>query len=89
MDRRKFLKTAAAATVVTSLSDKVALGTDFPSIPYDYATQLRAIAGWASQDDRLRTKSGSPTSATECSRPGPLPNAGSPNPCSRLWSRPK
>jgi predicted aldo/keto reductase-like oxidoreductase len=31
MDRRKFLKTAAAATVVTSLTDKVALGTDsFP-----------------------------------------------------------
>ena len=32
--------------------DRIALGTDFPSIPYDYATQLRAIAGWAS-DDRL------------------------------------
>ncbi|MFI7680835.1 amidohydrolase family protein [Actinophytocola sp. NPDC049390] len=33
--------------------DRVALGTDFPSIPYDYATQLRAIAGWAAEDDRL------------------------------------
>ena len=33
--------------------DRVALGTDFPSIPYDYATQLRAIAGWAAADDRL------------------------------------
>lgn len=33
--------------------DRVALGTDFPSIPYAYATQLRAIAGWAAQDDRL------------------------------------
>jgi uncharacterized protein len=32
MDRREFLKTAAAATVVTSLSDKVALGAD--SFPY-------------------------------------------------------
>jgi predicted aldo/keto reductase-like oxidoreductase len=32
MDRREFLKTAAAATVVTSLTDKVALGSD--SIPY-------------------------------------------------------
>lgn len=32
---------------------RVALGTDFPSIPYDYATQLRAIAGWAASDDRL------------------------------------
>ena len=32
---------------------RVALGTDFPSIPYDYATQLRVIAGWAAADDRL------------------------------------
>ncbi len=32
MDRRDFLKTAAAATVLTSLSDKVALGAD--SFPY-------------------------------------------------------
>lgn len=32
---------------------RIALGTDFPSIPYDYATQLRAIAGWAAADDRL------------------------------------
>lgn len=32
---------------------RVALGTDFPNIPYDYATQLRAIAGWAAADDRL------------------------------------
>ena len=34
-------------------ADRVALGTDFPNIPYDYATQLRAIAGWAAADDRL------------------------------------
>jgi hypothetical protein len=33
--------------------DRVALGTDFPSIPYDYATQLAAIARWAAADDRL------------------------------------
>jgi predicted aldo/keto reductase-like oxidoreductase len=32
MDRREFLKTAAAATVVTSLSDTVAIGAD--SLPY-------------------------------------------------------
>jgi predicted aldo/keto reductase-like oxidoreductase len=32
MDRRKFIQTAAAATVVTSLSDKIALGAD--SFPY-------------------------------------------------------
>jgi predicted TIM-barrel fold metal-dependent hydrolase len=34
-------------------ADRIALGTDFPSIPYDYATQLRAIATWANADDRL------------------------------------
>lgn len=34
-------------------ADRVALGTDFPSIPYDYATQLAAIARWAAADDRL------------------------------------
>lgn len=34
-------------------ADRIALGTDFPSIPYDYATQLRAIAGWAASDERL------------------------------------
>lgn len=27
--------------------DRIALGTDFPSIPYPYAEQLRAIADWA------------------------------------------
>ena len=32
---------------------RIALGTDFPNIPYDYATQLRAIAGWADADERL------------------------------------
>ena len=34
-------------------ADRIALGTDFPNIPYDYATQLRAIAGWAAADARL------------------------------------
>lgn len=33
--------------------DRVALGTDFPSIPHEYATQLRVIARWAAADDRL------------------------------------
>jgi predicted TIM-barrel fold metal-dependent hydrolase len=33
--------------------DRVALGSDFPNIPYDYAEQIRAIAGWAASDDRL------------------------------------
>lgn len=41
----------AARLVV--VADRVALGTDFPNIPYPYATQLRAIAGWAAADDRL------------------------------------
>jgi hypothetical protein len=41
------------AARLAGIADRVALGTDFPSIPYDYATQLRVIAGWASQDDRL------------------------------------
>lgn len=33
--------------------DRIVLGTDFPNIPYDYATQLRVIADWAAADDRL------------------------------------
>ncbi|MFD2420411.1 amidohydrolase family protein [Amycolatopsis pigmentata] len=37
---------------LVTIADRVALGTDFPNIPYPYATQLRAIAGWA-DDDRL------------------------------------
>jgi uncharacterized protein len=38
---------------LAGIADRVALGTDFPSIPYDYATQLRAIVSWADADDRL------------------------------------
>jgi predicted TIM-barrel fold metal-dependent hydrolase len=38
---------------LVGVADRVALGTDFPSIPYPYATQLAAIAGWAGADDRL------------------------------------
>ncbi|MGH3669586.1 MAG: amidohydrolase family protein, partial [Pseudonocardiaceae bacterium] len=30
---------------LADVADLVVLGTDFPNIPYDYATQLRAIAG--------------------------------------------
>lgn len=41
------------AARLAGVADRVALGTDFPSIPYDYATQLAAIAGWAAEDDRL------------------------------------
>ncbi|WP_245782621.1 amidohydrolase family protein [Actinokineospora terrae] len=32
---------------LADLDDRVVLGTDFPSIPYPYAEQLRAISGWA------------------------------------------
>ncbi|GLZ41627.1 amidohydrolase family protein [Actinokineospora sp. NBRC 105648] len=32
---------------LADLGDRIVLGTDFPSIPYAYAEQLRAIAGWA------------------------------------------
>jgi len=41
------------AARLTEHADRIALGTDFPNIPYDYATQLRAIAGWAAADGRL------------------------------------
>ncbi|MEU6133220.1 amidohydrolase family protein [Saccharopolyspora sp. NPDC047091] len=33
--------------------DRVVLGTDYPNIPYPYAEQLAAIAGWAAADERL------------------------------------
>lgn len=38
---------------LAAIPGRVALGTDFPNIPYDYATQIRAIAEWADADDRL------------------------------------
>ncbi|MGH3906937.1 MAG: amidohydrolase family protein [Pseudonocardiaceae bacterium] len=38
---------------LADVADRVVLGTDFPNIPYDYATQLRAITSWAAADDRL------------------------------------
>jgi hypothetical protein len=38
---------------LAGIADRVVLGTDFPSIPYPYAEQLAAIAGWAAADDRL------------------------------------
>jgi len=41
------------AARLTEHADRIALGTDFPNIPYDYSTQLRAIAGWAAADERL------------------------------------
>lgn len=41
------------AARLVGITDRIVLGTDFPNIPYDYATQLRAIAAWAAADDRL------------------------------------
>ena len=38
---------------LVGVADRVALGTDFPNIPYAYAEQLAAIASWAAADDRL------------------------------------
>ncbi|TCO62969.1 amidohydrolase family protein [Actinocrispum wychmicini] len=34
-------------------ADRIALGTDFPNIPYEYAHQIAAIAGWAEANDQL------------------------------------
>jgi hypothetical protein len=36
------------------LGDRVVLGSDFPNIPYPYAEQIAALAGWDLGDDWLR-----------------------------------
>ncbi len=41
------------AARLVAVADRVVLGTDFPNIPYAYAEQVRAIAGWAAADERL------------------------------------
>ncbi|MGI5127768.1 amidohydrolase family protein [Pseudonocardia sp. CA-107938] len=38
---------------LADLGDRVVFGTDFPNIPYPYAEQVAAVAGWAERDDRL------------------------------------
>lgn len=38
---------------LAGIADRVALGTDFPNIPYPYYEQIAAIAAWAAADDRL------------------------------------
>ena len=38
---------------LADVPDRIVLGTDFPSIPYEYAEQISAIAGWAADNDRL------------------------------------
>jgi predicted TIM-barrel fold metal-dependent hydrolase len=36
------------------LGDKMVLGSDFPNIPYDYATQIQSLLDWDCGDDWLR-----------------------------------
>jgi predicted TIM-barrel fold metal-dependent hydrolase len=38
---------------LVEVADRVALGSDFPNIPYPYAEQVRVIEAWAAADDRL------------------------------------
>ena len=41
------------AARLVDVADRVALGSDFPNLPYPYAEQLAAIESWAAADDRL------------------------------------
>lgn len=41
------------AARLVDVQDRIALGSDFPNIPYAYGEQLDAIASWAAADDRL------------------------------------
>lgn len=38
---------------LVGVADRVVFGSDFPNIPYAYAEQVRAVAGWAAADERL------------------------------------
>jgi uncharacterized protein len=41
------------AARLVNVADRVVLGTDFPNIPYPYATQLAAVCSWALAEPRL------------------------------------
>jgi uncharacterized protein len=41
------------AARLADVPDRVVFGSDFPNIPYPYAEQVAAVAGWAAADDRL------------------------------------
>ena len=41
------------AARLADAADRVVFGSDFPNIPYPYAEQVAAVAGWAAADDRL------------------------------------
>jgi predicted TIM-barrel fold metal-dependent hydrolase len=38
---------------LTGHADRIVLGTDYPNIPYEYAHQISAIAGWAEANEQL------------------------------------
>lgn len=38
---------------LVDVADRIVFGSDFPNIPYPYAEQVAAVAGWAAADDRL------------------------------------
>jgi hypothetical protein len=38
---------------LVDVADRVVFGSDFPNIPYPYAEQVAAVAGWAAADPRL------------------------------------
>jgi uncharacterized protein len=38
---------------LVDVADRIVFGSDFPNIPYAYAEQVAAVAGWAAADDRL------------------------------------
>jgi uncharacterized protein len=40
---------------IAGVADRIVFGSDFPNIPYAYAEQVQAVAGWAAADDRLGT----------------------------------
>jgi uncharacterized protein len=41
------------AARLADVADRVVFGSDFPNIPYAYAEQVSAVAGWAATDERL------------------------------------
>jgi uncharacterized protein len=41
------------AARLVDVADRVALGSDFPNIPYGYDEQVQAVERWAAADDRL------------------------------------
>jgi predicted TIM-barrel fold metal-dependent hydrolase len=41
------------AAQLVDVAGFVVFGSDFPNIPYPYAEQVRAVAGWAAHDDRM------------------------------------